>query len=170
MILLLLSGLRSLAQSALRLFIFPRHSLTKLTVNNATKERSLVFFPVNCHRLLLSLFSTASSPSFWQYGFTWKFRIFFVRYKNSLLRELFCHKYQIHKAVGPVITGRSKNIHWLWLEKRSEKRSCWWQSGDLLLASCYVKVNRICNLTSSHLTNEYIRYPAHPSSTHPTHQ
>ena len=33
----------------------------------------------------------------------------------------------------------------------------------------HIKINRICNLFSSHLINEYIRDPDHTSSTHPTH-
>ena len=33
----------------------------------------------------------------------------------------------------------------------------------------YIKNNRICNLFSSHLINEYIRDPDHTSSPHPSH-
>ena len=33
----------------------------------------------------------------------------------------------------------------------------------------HIKINRICNLFSSHLINEYIRDPDHTISTHPTH-
>ena len=33
----------------------------------------------------------------------------------------------------------------------------------------HIKINRICNLFSSHLINEYIRGPDNTSSTHPTH-
>ena len=44
--------------------------------------------------------------------------------------------------------------------------------GSLCSGLClvlYIKVNRVCNLVSSHLINEYIKDPDHTSSTHPTH-